>query len=315
MFEDFRLKAFIAVAEHGSFTKAAKELNVSQPAISQHISALEKETGSSLFTRTRGEAILTDAGRTFREYASRILYWYSAAGKMFGERGALAPGNTIRISATPAIASYLLPKVLSLISGTYPDLTFSVIVPDKTTRNISDDLSVPGNHFETPISADVEITVAPSPETMDFEGEEKLIGVMEAVVIASPENRSVRDAAVSGQHTVLTAKPFSTIAGVPVSNRFAVWDEYRPFFTPDLVARTVLTSSSIETVKTMVRDSGAIVGIVPAMAVRDEITSGELLQMPVLLPDYTFDIHFNPATEFSGKSVCKKFKDILKDNI
>ena len=305
----------MAVAEHGSFTKAARELDVSQPAISQHISALEKETGSRLFTRTRGEACLTDAGRTFREYAARILYWYSAAGRMFGEQGSLAPGNTIRISAAPVVASYLIPKALSMVSGSCPGLRFSVTVPEKTTSNVSGDASVPGSHFEAPKSAEVEITVAPSPETMDFEGEEKLIGVMEAVVIASPENRSVRDAAISGQDTALTAKPFSTIAGVPVANRFAVWDEYRPFFTPDLIARTALTSSSIEAIKTMVRASGALVGIVPAIAVRDEIASGSLLQMPVLLPDYTFDIHFNPVPEFAGKAVCKKLRDTLGDNI
>ena len=48
MLEDFKLKVFMAIAETGSFTKAAKVLGVSQPAISQNISALEKELGATL---------------------------------------------------------------------------------------------------------------------------------------------------------------------------------------------------------------------------------------------------------------------------
>ena len=48
MFEDFRLKVFMAVAETGSFTKAAKSIGISQPAVSQNINALEKEIGTPL---------------------------------------------------------------------------------------------------------------------------------------------------------------------------------------------------------------------------------------------------------------------------
>lgn len=57
MLEDFRLKVFMAVAETGSFTKASRKLGVSQPAVSQNISSLEKETGAILFQRARGEEI------------------------------------------------------------------------------------------------------------------------------------------------------------------------------------------------------------------------------------------------------------------
>ena len=315
MFEDFRLRVFMAVAETGSFTRAAKALNVSQPAISNHISILEKEAGVQLFIRARSEAFLTDSGKAFREYVSHILYWYSAAGEMFGEKGAISSRSAVRISAAPVIASYLLPEALALISGSHPETTFRISELNRTSGGNGPDAAVPGNHFGTPQDAEVEITVAPSPETMDFEGEEKLVGVMDAVVVASPENRSVRKAAVSEDDTRMTAKPFSTIAGVPVSNRFAVWDGYRPFFTPDLVARTSLESGSIEAIKTLVRDSGSLVGIVPAISVRREIASGELLQMPVILPDYTFDIHFNPVPEFAGKTICRLLKKTLKDNV
>ena len=68
MFEDFRLKVFMAVAETGSFTKAAKSIGISQPAVSQNINALEKEIGTPLILRAKGEASLTSAGDVFLEY-------------------------------------------------------------------------------------------------------------------------------------------------------------------------------------------------------------------------------------------------------
>lgn len=138
---------------------------------------------------------------------------------------------------------------------------------------------------------------------------------MDAIVVASKENRSVMKAAVSDDDSELTSKPFSTIAGIPVTNRFAVWDGYSQFFTPDLIARTSLISCSIEAIKSMVKNSVSLVGIVPAISVRREIASGELLQMPVMLPDFTFDIHFNPLPEFSGKGICKLLRKTLRDSL
>lgn len=83
MFEDFRLRVFITVAQEGSFTLAARKLHVSQPAVSQNISELEKTLGTVLFERLRGEVRLTDAGSLFKGYAEQILHWYGAAADAF----------------------------------------------------------------------------------------------------------------------------------------------------------------------------------------------------------------------------------------
>ena len=314
MLEDFRLKVFITVVNTGSFTAAARLLGISQPAVSQNISALEKELDVRLFNRLRSEVVLTGQGSAFLKYAEHILYWYSAAGDMFGEEGRNAPGKVVRISADQVVADYLIPPALSVLSSAHPDLLFQVTRADNRDRTevVSD---VPGSHFGDPQDAEVEITVSPSPETMDFAGEEKLVGVMDAVVVASPQNRSVLAAAVSEDDNSLTVKPFSTIAGIPVSNRFAVWDGYCRFFSPDLVARTSLTSASAETVKRVVSDSVSMLGIVPEMSVREEIASGKLLRMPIRLPDYSYDVHFNPLPEFSGKTVCRLLRRTLRDSL
>ena len=97
--EDFRLRIFMAVAEKGSFTLAAKALGVSQPAVSQNIAELEKSLGAELFLRRKGSVTLTPKGAAFKEYAGRILYWYTATEMMFGPEGKLSANKPVRISA------------------------------------------------------------------------------------------------------------------------------------------------------------------------------------------------------------------------
>lgn len=83
MLGDFRLKVFEAVAACGGFTAAARELGVTQGAVSQNVAELEKELGVMLFDRGRGEVTLSADGRRFREYSSQILHWYEAANAAF----------------------------------------------------------------------------------------------------------------------------------------------------------------------------------------------------------------------------------------
>ena len=319
MLEDFRLRVFLAVAENGSFTAAARQVGISQSAVSQNVTTLEKLTGTTLFTRAKGEVFLTAEGRAFREYAARILYWYDAADAMFGAEGRLTVNRPVRIAADPVAAAYLIPGALASLHAAHPETGF-IVEPYTEREMLSESVfdpveepasdEVPGKHFGKPQDADVEITVTPSPETMDFEGESKLVGVMDAAVVASPLNRSVARAAVAEG-----AKPFSTIAGVHVSNNFAIWQQYVPFLTPDLDARVSVKSSSLELVKTLVRGSDRLVGILPWCAVREDLASGALLQMPVRLPEFAFDIHFNALPEFAGKTVCRLLEQTLRESL
>ncbi len=311
MLEDFRLKVFLTVSETGSFTKAAKLLGISQPAVSQNISALEKETGATLFLRARGEASLTSQGKVFKTYAEHILYWYDSTNSMFGQDGKVSSTKHVRISADSVVASYILPDTLSLICGADGNMVFHIQQSNWRTAQTDYPEDVPGSHFDCPENADVEITASPSPETIDFEGESKLVGVMEAVVISSPDNKTVNAAAVTEEDNEFTIKPFSTIGGIPVSNNFAVWSGYERFLTPDLEARTNVVSDSIEAIKSMVANSVSLVGIVPSVTVRKELSAGKLIQLPVRLPNFTYDIHFNPLPEFSGKAICARLKETL----
>ena len=94
MLDDFRLRVFISVARCGSFTAAARELGVSQPAVSQHISELEKELGCSLLLRTRDGVTLTPEGERLMGYARQVLHWYDVIAAAFAKDDVFSRGKT-----------------------------------------------------------------------------------------------------------------------------------------------------------------------------------------------------------------------------
>jgi LysR family transcriptional regulator, transcriptional activator of the cysJI operon len=129
--ENFRLRVFRAVAEEMSFRKAAEVLHLSQPAVSQHIHALEEEAGVRLFDRARGEGhgsqiSLTEAGRVLLGYAK------SAAATMAEAQRALAALNdeavgVLRLGASTTVAQYVLPRILGAFLRQYPQVKLSLV--------------------------------------------------------------------------------------------------------------------------------------------------------------------------------------------
>lgn len=87
MLEDFRLKVFEAVERLRSFSAAAIELGVSQPAVSQNIAELERQTGEKLFERDGHGVALTEKGELFSSYAHQILHWYDVTNEVFSQDG------------------------------------------------------------------------------------------------------------------------------------------------------------------------------------------------------------------------------------
>ena len=87
MIDDFRLRVFETVCRKSSFTAAAKELGVTQPAISQQISELERLIGKTLFQRLPNSVALNENGEVFRTYARQILHWYDVANTAFSKNG------------------------------------------------------------------------------------------------------------------------------------------------------------------------------------------------------------------------------------
>lgn len=106
----FQVETFLAVAEEKSFSRAAKRLHRTQPAISQSIRKLEDEIGEALFDRSSREGNLTDAGTVLKEYGEKLLNLRSEATTAIAELGQLHSGK-LTIAANEFTSVYLL-KVL-----------------------------------------------------------------------------------------------------------------------------------------------------------------------------------------------------------
>ena len=81
-----QLEAFVEVAEKNSFSKAAKSLYLTQPTVSAHIAALEKELGSRLLIRNTKEVELSESGKRLYEYAKQIVLLTAQIEQEFGKK-------------------------------------------------------------------------------------------------------------------------------------------------------------------------------------------------------------------------------------
>jgi len=108
--EIHELAVFVAVAGERSFSRAAKKLGRTQPAISQAVRRLEAELGEVLIDRSSRDGTLTDAGRTFREYAQRVLDLAGQARRAVAELRDVQRGRVL-IGANEAAVHALLPLV------------------------------------------------------------------------------------------------------------------------------------------------------------------------------------------------------------
>ncbi len=123
---DFRLKVFKKAAEKLSFTKAAKELYITQPAVTKHINALEQEFKSKLFIRKGNRIELSYAGIILFKYAKRIENIYSQLDFEINALNQKHKGK-LRIGASTTITQYILPPLMANFNAKFPDLSVTVI--------------------------------------------------------------------------------------------------------------------------------------------------------------------------------------------
>lgn len=126
-----QLEAFVHVAEGGSFSKAAKELFLTQPTVSAHISSLEKELNVRLFIRNTKEVNLSDDGRELYKYAKQMIDLQKKIEERFSAKKE-AGKHCISIAASSIPAQYLLPKVLLRFNEKFPDEQLRIIESDSS---------------------------------------------------------------------------------------------------------------------------------------------------------------------------------------
>jgi DNA-binding transcriptional LysR family regulator len=122
--EDVRL--FLAVAEHGSLTEAARRLRVGQPTVSRRLADLEESLGYPLFARSVEGTSMTQQGERWLEPARRMAEWAGEL-KSTSEHGDASPAGVVRITAPPGVAYDFVAPFARLVREKYPRIELQVL--------------------------------------------------------------------------------------------------------------------------------------------------------------------------------------------
>ncbi|MBL4610888.1 LysR family transcriptional regulator [Halopseudomonas sp.] len=247
------LQSLLAVVRHRGFQAAGQALNLSQPAVSQHIQRLEEELGVALIIRGRRECVPTAAARDLLPYAESLL-------RLEQQARAAVLRNTLRVGASSNIGIYLLQPVLR-----------------------SFEASTDGQRYELVIEQNPAIAEKLRRGELDIalmEWSEPGSGLQSApwrreplVLIVPPEHELANETAISREQLSRLA----LLGGEPGTGTGRLLSQYFAGEPMPTVSRQL---GSTEAVKQAVK-AGLGVSLVMASAVEEEVRAGTLCAVPV----------------------------------
>ncbi len=126
-----KIHLFVTVARLGSFTRAAEQLHMTQPTVSQQIAVLEQMLGTPLIERSTRSLRLTEAGQALYDYAEKLLALADETVNAVHVAAGIAV-QTLKLGVGPTLATYLLPDVLSRYRKRYPTHRLRLTVRNTT---------------------------------------------------------------------------------------------------------------------------------------------------------------------------------------
>jgi DNA-binding transcriptional LysR family regulator len=252
------LRVFASVAEHGSLTRAARELRVSQPAISKQLSDLEHDLKTPLLDRLPRGVRLTAAGEILYIHAQRILQAERTAEQELLDLRGLGRG-LLAVGASTTVGSYLVPSLFGELHRLHPGVQLELTIANTATIQTA----VLENRLDVGL---IEGFVAS--DTLAVE----TLAADEMIVIASPTHRALRDAPL----------PASALQNLPLlmrehgsGSRDVVEAALREHA---VTVQPVMSLGSTEAIKNAVRH-GLGVAIVSRLSVEQELHSGRLVEL------------------------------------
>ena len=253
-----QLRAFVAIAEAGTFTAGATRVHVTQAAVSMQIRQLENETGAKLFIRAPRNVILTEAGEKLLERARHILLEHDSALEEIAEFAGARRGRLRIGSASASVTADLLPKILKEVRKQYPNADISV------TSGTSDFL------VQQILAAEIDIAFVSMPvEARGIHTEQ--LNEDQLVAIASTRHPQARQRTVSAYG--LAGEKL--ILGERGGNTRRLIDEF--FAQAGVKPAIAMELSRQAAIKRMVEEDMGV-GVVPLQAVRDEVEKGRLVR-------------------------------------
>ena len=255
-----QLRAFTTLARTGSFTLAARELHLTQSAISHSMKALEQDVACRLLDRMGKKVVLTQAGETLLHHADKILREMTVTRASLEQLGKWGKGR-LRLGASTAACQYILPAVLREFKESFPQYAIT-IEPGDVLESI-----------EALRSHRIDLALALEPER-DDQFEFQPLFTDELVFLLSPlhpwaVSGTVVRAEIPRQNYVLYNKASYTFRMVET------------FFNEEgMVLNTVIELGSMEAIKELVK-LGLGISILSPWVARKELQERSLVSLPL----------------------------------
>ena len=292
-----QLEAFVKIADTGSFSQAAKELYLTQPTISAHISSLEKELNSRLFVRNTKEVHLSENGKTLYHYAKQMLVLQKRIEDTFALNDEKEQ-QCITIAASTIPSQYILPELLVTFNEQYPEQQFKVVETDSAkvveqVMNHTADVGFTGTALDKkvckhiPFYQDELVVIAPNTEKYNElqKTQENATWIVEEKLIMREE----------GSGTRKEAEKLLKKIGVNISklNVIATMEN------PEAIKRAVV--------------SGMGISVVSKLAAEEEMKKGTLLVLPITSDGTKRDINVVYDRNLQPSRTTMRFIKMVKE--
>ena len=260
-----QLEIFVYVADTRSFSKAAKQLYLTQPTVSAQIAALEKELQARLFVRNTKEVELSEDGEKLYQYACQMVHLQRKIEETFLPEAPRSRRH-LRIAASTIPAQYILPELLARYQVLYPNVQLQMLESDsaEVIHEVESHIvdigfvgTVPENRqcMALPVYQDELVLVMPNTEAYQkiLKDETDLGWILHVPAIMREE----------GSGTRKEAEKWLKDLGVDTSE-----------------IRVTANMTSPEAIKKSVKN-GMGITVISRMAVDEELLQGQILELPV----------------------------------
>ena len=264
-----QLRAFYTVLKTGSFSSAAEALCVTEPAVFIQVRSLERHLGFTLLDKIGRELKPTEAGKVLYEYGEKIFTLVDEAARAVQELQDLKHGH-LRVGVTQALAQYLMPIFVSDFQDRHPHIAVSM--DGGSSRGLVE--GILQHRYELAVVARV-----PYPDRITFIPYTR----DDILLIVSPHHALAKKKKVSLSE--LTKEPV-ILTDAKSAVKFSVW---KGFEKKGLHPSAIIEAGNLDFIKQLV-EKGKGYSFLASVAVREEITKGLLVTIPLDNGAFTMDI-------------------------
>lgn len=290
---DQQLQVFVTVVEKQNFTRAAEELHMTQPAVSQYIRTLENNIGTRLLERSNKYVRLNQVGKIVYHHAKEILGLYTKMQTLVDDVINVANGP-ISIGASYTFGEYVLPYIIAKLQQTYPDIQPTVTIGNTTEiASLVDtnqlDVGIVEGHFK-----DQELTIE------EFAEDQMVIVASSENILGGPE-KSITISDLEKETWIVREKGSGTReATEKMFNRFGV------------LPAKLMSFGSTQPIKESV-EAGLGISLLSKWAIQKELRNGELSVLNIKWLPFTRKFSIVTKSQFQTKAL-EVFISLLRDD-